>query len=327
MINFLRVVLILAGLSMAAPFAIAADLLNVADLEIDRVPGTQGLTGLLRMNSAYTLRAGEVRLHATAFYYDEKNLVVGAPFTAPLETTYIEMPISLTMGVTDNFEIAFVGKLIDYELQTSIDLGPPFGVVAVDLDERDFGDSEVLIKVHVLDQSEFAPAFALGLGAILGTGDEDKLLTGVDAWGAKMMAMASVELPLFEDSFLGMYLELQGVSIDPSEDDYDAITSPDGSIYKDSYNIVSAGIRFPISNDNRLHFMAEFSSETGRERLALPTLPGVAIVADGDRNIMTVGLRYAWRYMTFNAGAEKSDYDLNGVDDITRYFLGFGLGI
>jgi len=324
MINFLRVVLILAGLSMAAPFSIAADLLNVTDLEVDRVPGAQGLTGLLRMNSAYTLRAGEVRLHATAFYYDEKNLVVGAPFLAPLETTYIEIPVSLTMGVTDNFEIAFVGKLIDYELQTIVDLG--LGPQPVDVEERDFGDSEVLMKVHVLDQSEFAPAFALGLGAILGTGDEDKLLTGVEAWGAKMMAMASVELPLFEDSFLGMYLEVQGVSIDPSEDDFDAITSPDGSIYKDSYNIVSAGIRFPISNDNRLHFMAEFSSESGRERLSLPTLPGVAIVADGDRDIMTVGLRYAWRYMTFNAGAEKSDYDLVGVDDITRYFLGFGLG-
>jgi len=151
-----------------------------------RSVNTGGLTGLIHMDSAYTVRGGEVQV-TTGFTTESGGGV-----------DYQSIPLALTFGVGDNKEWALVSRYIN----------PSVGTAGM-------GGAELNYKWRFRKQSEYLPASSLAFGLLLPAGEA--ALNQVTTYGATGSLIFASEANLTDNTYIGMYLDLSATSIDPGE--------------------------------------------------------------------------------------------------------------
>lgn len=220
--------------------------------EVFRSANTGGMTGLIHMNSAYTVRDGEMQIN------------VGLTTESVGGTRYLQAPIAITYGLSDNKELGLVGRYISASTGTA-----------------GLGGAELKLKWRFRKQTEYLPATSLAFGLIIPTGPA--ALNEVSSWGARLNFLAASEASITETGYIGMYLEIGAVAIDP------------GSAGADSYVDASIGLLFPISDDNHLQLILELNAISGR---------GIAYLGSTNYTAVTPGLRYASENFKMTMGAE-----------------------
>lgn len=305
--NLLLILAMSVGLSSVSTDASAADSSKVASTELDRVTNIQGTTGLFVMNSAYTLRAGELR--ATGMVtYDNVNALFTYDSSTGIATNQGEAlilytPLTVTLGLTDHIEVGVLAKTYTVEYESPVTAS----------DEAGAGDAEATIKWNFATQSSNMPALA-GLISVIGrTGDEDKPFREVQEFGFKLGIMASSEMVIGDDTPVGFHLEAQAVSIDPNDD-----TSPK----QEKYSYTNAGIVVPISDDNLLVAIAEVSTIGN----ANSSFAGYTQGKVSDLTASTIGVRYTWKYINAGLAATSVDSSVDGVETHRRAMATVGIG-
>ena len=160
----------------------------VAD-EVFRASNDSASTGLLYMNSAYTIRDGEMSLNT------------GVSSESVGGTDYTHVPLAITYGVTDSTEFGLVGKYIDASVGNSGMAG-----------------GEVKMKWRFHNQTEYLPAASLALGLMFPAGEP--ALNEVTSWGARLNFLLSSEAVLTDTIYIGMYFDLGATTIDGGNDNY-----------------------------------------------------------------------------------------------------------
>ncbi len=251
---------------------------------INRPVNVFGLTGLLFTNSAYTQPAGRVALGISA---------VGENSDTP-NFSIVQGGASLTIGITDRLEVGVRGTMVGTNLGSS------------STTEIGTGDTDVLVKWRFKSQGDTLPALALGLGWTFPTGDEKKGFTEIKYEGIKVMALATSEKRILDDSFIGVYLEAQAVLNDQLHQD--TKTS-----FKDQYGVINAGLLFPISDDNDLQFIFEYNRVFKKD---------ITTLYERDYSALTPGLRFVTERFNLSIGLQllnknetgvKNDYRLAGT--------------
>jgi hypothetical protein len=244
------------------------------DQIINRPVNMQGLTGLLFTNSAYTQPAGSVTFGLAGLAEDSSEP----------EYSVAQATASLTIGLSDRVEAAVRGKMF----------GRNFGSSAVR--ETGMGDTDLLLKWRFSSQGENLPALAFGFGWTFPTGEDDKGFTEAKYESVRIMVMAAGENRVLDDGFIGIYMEAQAVFNDQLHKDSD-------SPYKDKYGVVNAGILFPLSDDNHLQLMLEYTRVLKKEFQMLY-----------DRNYTGIvpGLRYVTENFSLTLGLQKISRDDSG---------------
>jgi len=151
--------------------------------EVYRGANYTGMTGLVRMNSAYTLRDGEIAFHTGAV----TESISGIDYTI--------IPVNIVYGLSDNVEVGLSAKYFS----TNTVSGK--------------GDTDLKFKWRFRNQSEYLPATSLMLGFVFPTADTG--LAEVTTWGAKLNFLASSEAQISDDSYIGMYIDLGTANLDP----------------------------------------------------------------------------------------------------------------
>jgi hypothetical protein len=244
-------------------------------LVVNRPVDTQGLNGLLFMNSAFTQPAGHVAVGTFLLYEKSTGL--------PQSFSIIQGGASLTMGITNAIEVGVKGKgvRLNYKGLSSPEIGQ--------------GDTDVLVKWKILSQEESHPALALGFAWSFPTGDKTKGLNEINEESVRFMLMASKEKRFLDNSFIGVYLEAQEVMNDVSRE---------SSALYDKYAVFSAGALFPISDDNRVQAMLEYGRTYKKGSATFGTYK--------DYSGLTPGLRFVTEHLNVSAGIQflnKTDSD------------------
>ena len=250
---------------------------------INRPPNIQGLTGLMVMNSAFTRPAGSLAIGASALIEDSNKP----------DYNIIQIPITLTYGITDTIEAGMKMKYINYAKSK----------------ETGLGDSEVALKWRWNTHSAATPELAIGVAGILPTASAakglNKGLNDVTDWGAKFMVMATSEIRILDNSFLGIYLEAQAVFID-------GFSAGNTTTTQDRYGVINAGLLLPISANNRFQAMLEVNNTVKKTRKN-------TVLAEGDQTGITPALRYVTDTMSVTAGAQFLKKDTIGYNDTIRW--------
>lgn len=155
----------------------------VAD-EVFRAANIGAMTGLIRMNSAYTVRDGELQVN------------VGLATESGGGTNYAQAPLTITYGLSDNKEIGLLARYIS----------PSNGAAGL-------GGAEVKFKWRFRRQTEYLPATAIMFGIMLPSGPA--AINEVSSWGLKVHGLASSEANVTDTFFIGMYMDVGVSAIDP----------------------------------------------------------------------------------------------------------------
>lgn len=155
----------------------------VAD-EVFRGANIGAMTGLIHMNSAYTVRDGELQVN------------VGLTSESVAGVDYQQAPLAITYGLADNKELGLVTRYIN----------PSVGAAGM-------GGAEMKLKWRFRKQTEYLPATSLAFGLILPTGPA--ALNEVTSWGARANLIFASEASITDNAYIGMYLDLGATAIDP----------------------------------------------------------------------------------------------------------------
>ncbi len=155
----------------------------VAD-EVFRSANIGALTGLLHMNSAYTVRDGELQIN------------VGLTTESAGGTSYAQVPLAITYGLGNNKELGFVTRYTS----------PSTGAAGM-------GGAELKFKWRFRRQTEYLPATALAFGLLIPTGPAN--LNEVSSWGVRFAGLAASEANLADTFYIGMYMDIGLTLIDP----------------------------------------------------------------------------------------------------------------
>jgi hypothetical protein len=250
----------------------------------------QGLTGLLFTNSAYTQPAGSVTIGFSG---------LGENSDAP-DYSFGQAAASITVGLSDRIEAAVRGKRLGRNFGSSVEK------------EMGAGDTDLLLKWRLSSQGESLPALALGFGWTFPTGDNDEGFAEIKYESIKVMAIAAGENRVLDDGFIGIYLEAQAVFNDQLHQD-------DHTPYKDKYGVVNAGILFPLTDDNNLQFLLEYTQVTKRDRIILydqnytGIVPGLRFVTDN------FSLTLGWQGITRKDPVQQADKKIGRVAGAINY--------
>jgi len=169
----------------------------VAD-EVFRASNSSGSTGLVKMNSAYTIRDGEMSIN------------LGAASESVGGTDYLHAPVAITYGVTDRTEFGLTAKYIS---------------ASGALNTSGMAGGEAKMKWRFRSQSEYIPAMSLAFALMFPAGDA--ALNEVSSWGARMNLLMASEAQITDTSYIGMYLDIGATSIN------DSATGPDDYLNAD----------------------------------------------------------------------------------------------
>ncbi|MGE5172399.1 MAG: hypothetical protein ACM3MD_01065 [Betaproteobacteria bacterium] len=247
---------------------------------VNRPVNTSGLTGLLFTTAPYTLDPGTVEIAAS---------ILSENSTVP-DFTMTEYPLSVTVGLPHNSELAIRGSYINLKE------GPTSTAVT----ERKTGDVVISYKWNFLPQSESSirPAFSLIIaGSIPTENNTDMKIDAVNHWGMLIGLSTGTELS-WREHILGIYADAQLKGQDPSE-----------KRLRDIYEIINAGLVFPISKYQNLQMLLEYTLVHGRERI---TIEG------GDYSSLTYGLRLVSERFNLTIGTQFLRKQVEGYDDADR---------
>ncbi len=245
---------------------------SAENLIVNRPVNIQGLTGLLFTNSAYTQPAGSVTLGISGL--GERN--------SDLNYSLAQGTASLTVGITSRIEAGVRGKM--FGLKT--------GGFTDEVTERTkgMGDTDVLLKWRVSSQGAVVPALALGVGWTFPNGNDEKGLSEVKRESVKLMLMATGENRVLTNSFfVGIYLEAQAIYNDELHDNRE-------NLNKDRYGAANAGILFPLTHENNLQFLFEYTAVFNRD---------LVFLNDGNYTGLVPGLRFVTDDFNFTLGFQR----------------------
>jgi len=168
--------------------------------------------------------------------------------------------------------------------------------------ESGVGDVNLSLKWRFMDASPDLnfPGFALSVSVFLPTGDPQKGLGTVDAWGLKALIVSSAEAEIALPSstiLMGFYTNA-GIYIQDS-----------GDSTQERHGIIDLGILLPLNDTKRIQLLLEGNARIRRETRGRETEYGAG----------TIGLRYVLKNLTFTGAVQ---HRFNDVDsDNTNLFL------
>lgn len=253
------------------------------ELEIvNRPVNTSGLTGLLVTTSPYCVSPGTVEVAASILY---ENSV-----TPEFSTT--EYPLSVTIGMPHNSELGLRGSY--FELKE--------GPTATAVSARKAGDLQLSYKWNFLPQTESSiiPAVSMIVAGVVPTErSSDPKINTVDHWGFAVGLSAGSEIE-WSDHILALYADAQIKGRDPDE-----------KRLRDFWEVVNAGLLFPISKYRNLQILVEYTIVRGRDRI---TIEG------GDYSAATYGLRLLSERFNLTIGTQILRKRTEGFDNSGRIF-------
>ena len=273
--HFTVTALFLLPFLMISP-ARAADELEI----VNRPVNTSGLTGLLFTTSPYTLTAGMIEFGASVL---SENSVIP-------DFTVTEYPVSVTVGMTPESEIALRGSYFNIK-------EGPTGTSAVG---RKTGDVELSYKWNFLPQPEDSrrPTAALIVtGIVPSDNNSDKKISSISHWGLRLGLSAGVEIS-WRDRVLGVYADGQMANQDLTE-----------ARLEDLYGIMNAGLLLPISKNQNLQMFIEYSLVTGKDTTTL---------SGGNFTAFTYGLRLVSAQFNLTFGTQFLRKRVEGYDNSGR---------
>jgi hypothetical protein len=247
---------------------------------VNRPVNNSGLTGLLITTAPYTAASGTVEVAASILY---ENSITP-------EFAITEYPLSVTVGLPHNSELALRGSY--FELKEG-----PTETAAV---ERKSGDLQLSYKWNFLPQVETSilPAVSLLVaGMVPMARNIDPRINMVDHWGFAVGLSAGSEIA-WSEHILGIYADAQL-----------RVRDPDEKRLRDIWEVVNAGLLFPISKLRNLQILAEYTIVHGREKI---TAEG------GDYSAATYGLRLLSEQFNLTIGTQFLRKRTEGYDNSGR---------
>lgn len=191
--------------------------------QIYRGVNSNGMTGLIHMNSAYTVQNGEMAFTVGRTTFD----VLGIQFS----TT----PASITYGLSNSSELGLFFNPVDSSAPQTLISGA--------------ADADIKFKWRFRNQSEYMPAMSIMVGATKATatilGVEESML------GLKIHLLAASEASITDTFSIGMYIDVGSTSYR-----YESGTDP-------TYSETNFGLLFPISDNNKTQLIFEINTLNG----------------------------------------------------------------
>jgi hypothetical protein len=258
-----------------------ADLSQAEELDIvNRPVNISGLTGLLKTTSPYTLAPGTVEIGAS---------ILSENSIRP-DYTITEYPLSATVGISKNSELALRGSYI------TISEGP----TGTNVVTRKTGDIELSYKWTFIPQPEASmrPAVALIVTGIMPMDNNSDMKTdSVSHWGMRLGLSVGTEIT-WKEHILGVYADGQMAGQDLTNKQL-----------KDQYQLFNAGLLLPISKYKNLQMFIEYSMITGKD---LMTLGG------GNSSGLAYGLRLVTNRFNLTIGSQSLHKKIEGYDNSGR---------
>lgn len=266
--------------------------------KVNNLPSNMyGLSGLLLTTSTRTLKPGQFEAgiggsmeeSSTPEYYRREVVFLG------------------TVGIPAGFEF---GLRVPY-VMTNLLIEPRFNDLGVlvrgyGTDEyASVGSIEGMFKWGFVQQQNFLPAFALGLGAIAPGGDYNRRASEVKYYGLKLMLAMGLEindLPFTDYAFAIMadgVLVGRDMGIDNQE-------------YEEKHGLVHAGMIFPLLPRNFLELIVEYEGVLMR-----------GTTNEEDTNAVLGSLRFVTNHFNVTAGAQYTFKEDEDFDDTLRYLANF----
>jgi hypothetical protein len=256
------IIMMFMVICLIRPSAASAEELEM----VNRPVNTSGLTGLLVTTGPYTAASGTFEVAASILY---ENSVTP-------EFARTEYPLSVTVGLPHNSELGLRGSY--FELKEG-----PTGTAAV---ERKTGDLQLSYKWNFLPQAESSiiPAVSLLVaGMVPMERNTDPIFNEADKWGFALGLSAGTEIG-WSDHILGIYADAQLRGRDPDE-----------KRLRDLWEVVNAGLLFPVSKFRNLQILLEYTIVHGKEQV---TAEG------GDYSAATYGLRLLSEQFNLTIGTQ-----------------------
>ncbi len=251
---------------------------------INRPPNIQGLTGLLVTNSAFTQPKGGFAA-GVSFISEDSRIP---------DYSVVQIPLTVTYGITDTVELGLKGKALRTENMTD------------SLRERGAGDTDIFVKWRFSPEVDTFPALAVGLGGMFPTGNENRDLNEVVHWGVKVIALASSEARIMDESFLGLYVEAQAVFIDE-------LTKASGNTPgAERYGIINTGMLFPIAAAGRLQAIVEYNQLLYKSNWH-------STLNEQNFNALAPALRYVTKQFNVSIGTQFINKEQHGLDNTVRF--------
>ncbi len=267
---------VLTCLTVALPAVVYSEEIEM----VNRPVNTTGLTGLLLTTSPYTLDRGTVEIAAS---------IISENSVTP-NFTITEYPASISVGVAQNVELSLRGSYIN------VKEGPSSTAHA----QTQGGDLQMSCKWNFVPPLEDSPrpAFAVFLTGIVPTDNNSSLnVSAITHWGMRLGLSAGSEIS-WREHILGIYADAQVAGNDPTE-----------KRLRDFYDIVNAGLLFPVSKYRNLQMMFEYSRVHGIDRITL---------AGGDYSALTYGIRLVSERFNITIGSEFIIKNVEGFDNSDR---------
>lgn len=256
-----------------------------------------GLSGLMVTTATRTLRPGSFEVGVGGIWEESST-----PEYFRREVAFLG-----TVGIPGGLEF---GLRVPY-VMTDLLITPRYNSLGVlvrtyENDEiADIGAVEGMLKWGFVQQRNFLPAFALGLGGVAPTGDYNRLTGEVKYYGLKVLLAMGLEindLPFTDYAFAVLadgVLYLRDAGIDDQE-------------YEEKSGLVHAGMIFPLHPRNFLELMLEYEGVLMR-----------GTTNDEDSNGILASLRFVTDHFNFTAGAQYTFKEDKDFDDTLRYLATF----
>ncbi len=259
---------------------------------VNRPVNISGLTGLLFTTAPYTLPKGVLETGG--------GILTESSITPNFSMT--EVPVSVSIGVTNNSELAVRSSYLQIKEVSSSPTGTVTSI------ERKTGDLEVSYKWNFLPQPEdsIRPALALIIAGMVPTEDNsDRTISAVVHWGMRLGLSTGTEIS-WKEHILGVYADAQAVAQDPLE-----------KRLRDIYGVYNAGILLPVSKYRNLQMFIEYTLVNGRNEIIM--LNGAPRpVNGGDYYGITYGIRLVNERFNVTIGTQYVHKHTKDLDNTSR---------
>ncbi len=269
---------LLIGTVLSFPLLSAADEIDL----VNRPVNSSGLTGLLFTTAPYAMPPGVVEIGAA---------VLSENSTVP-DYRLTEYSLMATTGVSQHSELAV--RLSYFNLSEGPTVTAPT--------ERQAGNIELSYKWNFLYQEEGSPnpsiaMIVTGIAPIENTGDSRTNINDVNHWGMRLGISAGSEIS-WQEHILAVYADIQLAGYDLTE-----------KRLRDVYEILNAGLLFPISKYRNLQMFLEYTIVHGKDEIT---------VTGGDYEAITYGLRMVSERINVTLGTQFMRKDVEGYNDSNR---------
>jgi|SRR5208337_1632148 len=247
---------------------------------VNRPVNSWGLTGLLFTTAPYTLAPGTIEIGAS----------VQSESSVTPDYTLTQYPLSVTMGIAKNSELAIRGTYFN------LNEGPTFTVPTA----RKAGNVALLYKWNFSPQEEGSarPAVALILtGNVPIEKNSDLRINDASHWGMSIGISTGTEIG-WRNYLIGIYADGQLAGQDVTQ-----------NRLRDIYEIFNAGVLLPISKYRNLQMFLEYTIVHGKD---------VLTVDGGDYSAVTYGVRLVSERFNLTLGTQFLRKDVDEYDNSSR---------